>query len=165
MERTKLLYLLKAKYTVQELTEFQWRINNHIDIYPVNGKWHDIKKNERGVFLYDDPFPTLEERLKVKQTKRSYVQNSYYWGVVIKMIVDHVQQDIPLKKVTPESIHNRFKTLFLPEGITSTTQLSKIHMEDYMTKIRNFVLLKFSLEIPLPNECRDQWQSYKPSES
>lgn len=162
-EKTKVLKLLKAKYKVKELTAYQWRINDRIDIYPTGEKWHDIKKNERGDFFTTDLFEFLEERLKKRLNKRSYNQNSYYWGVVIKMVVDHVQKDIPLKKVTPEAIHSRFKTLFLSDGITSTTQLSKMNMEEYMTKIRNFVLLKFSVEIPLPNECRDQWQSYKPS--
>jgi hypothetical protein len=164
-EKTKLLKLLKAKYKVKQFTAYQWRINDQIDIYPTGEKWHDIKKNERGNFDTTDLFEFLEERLKGRPNKRSYNQNSYYWGVVIKMIVDHVQKMIPLKNVTPQPIHTRLKTLFLPEGITSTTQLSKMKMEEYMTKVRNFALLKFSIEIPLPNECQDQWQSYKPSKS
>lgn len=41
---------LEEKYTVEYLTEYQWRINGVVDIYPTNRKWHDIKKNKRGEY-------------------------------------------------------------------------------------------------------------------
>lgn len=41
---------LNEKYLgcVKALTEYQFRINNRLDIYPRNQKWHDIKNNTRG---------------------------------------------------------------------------------------------------------------------
>lgn len=39
---------LEAKYTVRYLTEYQWRINDAIDIYPTNRKYHILKTNVRG---------------------------------------------------------------------------------------------------------------------
>ena len=42
--------LIEAGYTVNFLTQYQIRINNRLDIYPKNARWHDIKLNKRGGF-------------------------------------------------------------------------------------------------------------------
>ncbi len=42
-------------YKIVDLNKgYQYRINDRIDLYPVNGRFHDIKKNERG--QYGDAF-------------------------------------------------------------------------------------------------------------
>ena len=35
-------------FEVKEISPFQFRVNESIDIYPSNKKYHDLKKNERG---------------------------------------------------------------------------------------------------------------------
>lgn len=37
-------------YTVERKTEYQFRINGVLDIYPTNAKFHNIKTGKRGSF-------------------------------------------------------------------------------------------------------------------
>lgn len=47
-------------FEVREFTEYQFRINGFLDVYPVNRRWHDIKKNQRGgyadIFAFVDKY-------------------------------------------------------------------------------------------------------------
>ncbi len=50
-KRTKAIEGLSvAGYKVRKLTEYQYRINDRLDIYPTWAKWHDIKTGARGEF-------------------------------------------------------------------------------------------------------------------
>ena len=40
--------LIAYDYEVERLTQYQYRINGVLDIYPVNKRWHDIRSGERG---------------------------------------------------------------------------------------------------------------------
>lgn len=40
--------LAKDGYTVEKKTEYQYRINGLIDLYPIHNRWHNIKTNKRG---------------------------------------------------------------------------------------------------------------------
>lgn len=46
----QLLELRDEGFDIKALTQFQYRVNGRLDIYPVWGKWHDIKHNKRGKF-------------------------------------------------------------------------------------------------------------------
>ena len=46
--KASLLDRLKAKFEVRELTPYQWRINECLDVFPKNRLYHDIKQNKRG---------------------------------------------------------------------------------------------------------------------
>lgn len=46
--------LTQLGYDVKMFTEYQFRINGRLDVYPVNRRWHDIKENQRGD--YEDIF-------------------------------------------------------------------------------------------------------------
>lgn len=35
-------------FEVRKLTEFQYRINNRFDLYPIHNRWHNLKTNKRG---------------------------------------------------------------------------------------------------------------------
>jgi hypothetical protein len=48
-----------GNYKVQKLTDFQYRFNDRLDIFPVRRRYHDIKLNVRG-----DTGPNLELFLK-----------------------------------------------------------------------------------------------------
>ena len=39
---------LEEKYEVKYLTDYQWRINGEIDLYPVNRRFHILATNKRG---------------------------------------------------------------------------------------------------------------------
>lgn len=40
--------LWREGYHVVRLTPFQWRINDRLDLFPTNRKYHDTLRNERG---------------------------------------------------------------------------------------------------------------------
>lgn len=35
-------------YEVKKITEYQYRINNTYDLYPIHNRWHHLKTNKRG---------------------------------------------------------------------------------------------------------------------
>ena len=37
-------------FKVHEFTPYQFRVENVLDVYPVNRRWHDIEKNIRGTY-------------------------------------------------------------------------------------------------------------------
>lgn len=46
----KLDILAAYDYKVEPLTDYQFRINGVIDLYPVNKKWHDLRSGRRGTY-------------------------------------------------------------------------------------------------------------------
>lgn len=40
--------LIDVGYRVRRITQFQYRINETLDLYPVHRRWHDISLNRRG---------------------------------------------------------------------------------------------------------------------
>ena len=40
--------LRELGYEVIKLTEYQYRINDIYDLYPIHNRWHNIKNNRRG---------------------------------------------------------------------------------------------------------------------
>jgi len=36
--------------TVRKLTDYQYRINEVIDVYPIHRRWHELKGGKRGVY-------------------------------------------------------------------------------------------------------------------
>lgn len=35
-------------FRIRRLTEFQFRVNDRLDLYPIHNRYHDIKRNKRG---------------------------------------------------------------------------------------------------------------------
>lgn len=47
--RTEAILALKnSGFKVRRLTEFQFRVNERLDLYPIHNRYHDIKTKERG---------------------------------------------------------------------------------------------------------------------
>jgi aspartyl aminopeptidase len=44
----EILALSKIGYHVERKTEYQFRVNERIDLYPIHNRWHDLQKNKRG---------------------------------------------------------------------------------------------------------------------
>lgn len=84
---------------------------------------------------------------KIRSTK----ENSYYHGVVIKILSDELG-------LTPEEMHEALRLIFLIESknglqfTKSTTQLLTHEFEHYLSEIRQWASLEFNIYIPLPNE-------------
>jgi len=84
--------------------------------------------------------------------QRSQNQNRYYWGVVIKILGDHLGY-------TRDEMHDALRWQFLrvehdkgPPTVQSTTDLSTVRFEDYLAEIRFWAWDEFQVMIPLPNE-------------
>ena len=43
-----ILALEQEGFVVQKLTDYCFRINGRLDLFPIHNRWHDIQKNERG---------------------------------------------------------------------------------------------------------------------
>ncbi|MBU1308800.1 MAG: hypothetical protein KKE30_04610 [Gammaproteobacteria bacterium] len=90
---------------------------------------------------------------------RSLPQNSYYWGVIVKIISDELGY-------SPAQIHEMLREEFLYEvlhiktrdGITqkkiakSTTEITTTEAEDYYSSIRQWASITLGLWIPEPHE-------------
>lgn len=50
VEVNNIMDLENADYTVVELTPYQFRINNAVDIYPTNKKWFNLKIKQWGKY-------------------------------------------------------------------------------------------------------------------
>ena len=90
--------------------------------------------------------------------KRSIQQNRYYFGVPIKLIAEHTGY-------TKDETHELLKYKFLTETIwlegkatqvitvtKSTTDLTTVEMEEYLSEIRQWASLELSCYVPEPNE-------------
>lgn len=44
------LELAHAGFKVRAMTEYHYRINERLDIYPTGTKWHDIETGKRGFY-------------------------------------------------------------------------------------------------------------------
>ena len=116
----------------------------------------------KGNFVYRDPVglkqkirsligKDVEISIKSLSRKRSLNQNDYYWGVVIPYLLSVIQTD-------KDSLHHYIKTEFLADYSTpiptvkSTTDLTTVEMEEFLTRVRNWASSEYGLYIPLPNE-------------
>ena len=86
---------------------------------------------------------------------RSNSQNAYYWGVVLAIIEDETGHSV-------DEIHQFFRSKFLPNhkllfGLAvnspkSTSELSTMEFETYLSKIIMFASQELQLIIPNPEE-------------
>jgi len=116
-----------------------------------------------GSFQPDNPiwFSTLAKNnnkrmmiiIEPESKKRSLNQNSYYHGVVIKILADFSGND-------PDDIHEFLRMKFLQEPIKNdmvtikrTKHLTTIEFEKYMEDIRRWASMEYGCYIPLPGEA------------
>lgn len=82
---------------------------------------------------------------------RSIEENKYYWGCPIQILSEFFGYE-------PEEMHEVLKYQFLQDRsgrfprVKSTTELSTVEFEDYMSRIRRWASIEFSVYIPKPNE-------------
>ena len=93
-----------------------------------------------------------------KERIRSIPQNSYYWGVLVKMIADYIGE--AELELVHEAIGLKFAGIPAGDGKAgrsllirkSTTDMTTLEFEEYLEKCRNFASLELGIRIPLPNE-------------
>ena len=93
--------------------------------------------------------------LKKASMIRTNAENSYYWGVIVRMVSDEMA-------ILPDEAHDFLKSLFLKIGVEangkrwevtkSTASLTVDEFEDYCEKIRQWSANELNCPIPLPNE-------------
>lgn len=82
---------------------------------------------------------------------RSDNQNRYYWGVLVKILADHLGY-------FPKDMHRALGHEFLFVDakpipfVRSTADMTTKEFEDYMEKVRTWAQVKYDVKIPLPNE-------------
>lgn len=121
-------------------------------------------KVERGKFrpdsarLFKGAFEQFEGKaceVVVRPIKRgrSIQQNRYYWRVVLKAVADYSGS-------TVDEVHYYCKESFSPlkncmgkDCRLSTTDLSTVEMEEYLSRVREWALHAYGISIPKPNEA------------
>ena len=89
--------------------------------------------------------------IRVPKKGRSNPQNRYMWGVVYSLLSE-------VTGYTTEEIHDAMRMLFLLDRdrkvptLRSTTALTTVEMEEYLSKIRAWASMNLSCYVPAPNE-------------
>ncbi|HCJ67017.1 MAG TPA: hypothetical protein DHV62_06760 [Elusimicrobia bacterium] len=89
--------------------------------------------------------------VSIPKKQRSNEENRYYWGVVIKILSEHIGY-------TDEEIHEALKLKFLKDEsreipiLRSTASLTTVEFEEYLEKIRMWAAQELNCIIPEPNE-------------
>jgi hypothetical protein len=96
---------------------------------------------------------TVEVIIRKPKTKRSDLQNNYYWGVVLEILSKELGYD-------QDELHEILKYKFLKiestlgmEYIRSTTKLTTGEFEEYLEKIKRWAAEFLGINIPNPNEA------------
>jgi hypothetical protein len=100
--------------------------------------------------------------VKVKRNVRSDVQNAYYWGVVVAMIVERLRElghDVD-RDLTHEFLKGRFLYSELTDPNTGevmriprkTSELATGEFMDYLEHVKQFAAETLDIYIPDPNE-------------
>ena len=96
--------------------------------------------------------------VKIIPNKRpiSKGQKGYYFGVLLKEISTYTGYDV-------NDLHEIFAPMFLTidvefagkieKKVLSLTELSTVQAEEYYARIRMFVLERYNIRLPLPNEA------------
>lgn len=58
-----ILDLIREGYEVEQKTEFHFRVNATLDLYPTRRKWHNLKTGKRGTFRPDHLKSLLNKQL------------------------------------------------------------------------------------------------------
>ena len=118
-----------------------------------NGKLRITERDKFDIYLsrFEGKDIDLIVEKKGLARTRTLRENSYYWGVVLKLISDEAGH-------SADDIHDYCKAKFLSKIVMkekvsgSTKKLSTIKFEEYLENIRRWASIELSCVIPLPNE-------------
>lgn len=107
----------------------------------LNGKFIPDNPNFRECFvLHEGKRVTIT--VGREQKNRSLPENSYFHGVVVKILSDELGY-------TPVEMKGVIKWVF---KVKHTSDLSTVEFEDLMEKIRRWAAMELNINIPVPNE-------------
>lgn len=128
-------------------TGYGTSINPDCDIYyDDRNKFHKYIQSLSG--------QRVEVIIRKPKTKRSDLQNNFYWGVVIELLSKELGYD-------QEELHEILKYKFLKknsalngmEYVKSTAKLTTGEFEEYLDKIKRWSAEFLNIVIPNPNEA------------
>jgi hypothetical protein len=106
-------------------------------------------------YLYSLNDKDVECIVRLPRKDRSIDENAYYWKIVVGLISEHTGY-------TPDEVHEFLKLKFLSKIIVmagqderiprSSTELSTLEWEKWMTEVREWAAQELGLVIPLPRE-------------
>ena len=101
---------------------------------------------------------TVEITIEKRKKRRTDSQNSYYWGVVIKMIADTCGYRTSEEYA---GIHSELKQKFLPKTgrlkiAKSTSLLNTAEFNQYIEDVRRWAAEELGIYIPDPNEAKEE---------
>ncbi len=95
----------------------------------------------------------LELVLRHIRTPRSDQQNKYYWGVVVEILSNELGYS---KDDLHYALREKFLNIFAKDTLRipkSTTDLSTVEFEVYMTDVRRWAVEFLNISIPTPGEA------------
>jgi len=111
-----------------------------------SGKLRLDNKNLFTDFVMSQKDCAVEMVLRKPKKQRSIPQNSYYWGVIVKLLSEHLGY-------YPEEIHGIIKFKFVyTKDEDSTRDLSTYEFSEFTEQIIEWAAQEFNLVIPYPNE-------------
>lgn len=128
---------------------FTGKVNSPIDA-PYSTVFYDDQLKLRK-YLQPLNGQRVEVIIRKPKTKRSDLQNNYYWGVVLELLSKELGYD-------QDELHEILKYKFLQSNamgmpyVKSTTKLSTGEFEDYLSKIKRWAAEFLHIVIPDPNE-------------
>lgn len=127
-----------------------------------NGKveWDDIPETLKTFEQFEASHVLIT--VEPFRRKRSYLQNNYYWGVVID-IAWRTFRDLGNGDLSPSDVHEALKLKFLKGFVLienvetldfakSSTSLSTVEFMSYVERIQQYFAEQFQIIIPSPNE-------------
>jgi hypothetical protein len=115
----------------------------------------------------------VEIIIKKRKKSRSLVQNGFYWGVLIP-IIKHELVELGWKQARSTTwVSNLLKNHCLRieeanedtgetwETIGETHLLSTVEWEEYIERIRDFVMKHLNIELPYPEKDKNKQQKIK----
>lgn len=139
----------------------------HSFIGTVQAPYKIIWDNPKAVLCYLVMYDKKEVTVTIDDGRirkgRSNNQNNYYWGQIVTPLANFMGYTVV------KDLHYDLRKKFLfeileiktPKGtkqfarVKSTTDLSTTEAENYYSKIREWALVEYGFEIPLPNEGMD----------
>ena len=122
------------------------------------GKLELVNKEQFDMHLLTLPEEVYVTVKSIKEREnRSNQQNRYYWGCVIKLFSEHLgytadeMHEILRVKflLRPVFVMKNLDTVCIPK---STTSLTTVEFEEYITSIREWASIEFGCYLPIPNE-------------
>lgn len=119
--------------------------------------------NRKGLndWIRNNPGRNIKLSIELKRKKRTTPQNAYYWGAIIPLITqamndlgnefdEDTAHDFLKKEFNYKEIESNGHNIRIP---VSTTKLTTVEFNEYIEKIQQFAATVLGIVIPDPNQA------------